>query len=59
MPAEYGALELQKRALGSVKRTGLTRFTGFGRLGHENDKKTDSDVPMPATQVTAVTVRTQ
>ena len=44
MPAEYGALELQKRPLGSVERTGLTRFTGFERQEHENDQKTDSDV---------------
>ena len=34
----------KKRSLGSVKWTGLTRFTGFERPEHENDKKTDSDV---------------
>ena len=49
----------KKRSLGSVERTGLTRFTGFERQEHENDQNADSDVPMPATQVTAVTVRTQ
>ena len=34
----------KKRSLGSVERTGLTRFTGFERQEHENDQNADSDV---------------
>ena len=34
----------KKRPLGSVERTGLTRFTGFERQEHENDQNADSDV---------------